>query len=150
MLVHDALQEHPGLKLKILATDISARMLSKAQLGLYETHRAGTVPPNLRNRYLKKVQTDAGVRLQIVPELRQIIRFARFNLMAPAFPFRHGFDVVFCRNVMIYFDRPTEEALVGKFAGQLHKGGYLLIGHSESLSAVEHSLTYVEPTVYRK
>ena len=88
--------------------------------------------------------------LQIVPELRQIVTFARFNLMTTTFPFRHGFDVIFCRNVMIYFDRPTQETLVNKFAHHLAPGGYLMIGHSESLSGVNHALSYVEPTVYRK
>jgi chemotaxis protein methyltransferase CheR len=70
--------------------------------------------------------------------------------MTPTFPFRHGFDVVFCRNVMIYFDRPTQQALVNKISGQIHQGGYLLIGHSESLNNIQHNLKYIEPTVYRK
>ncbi len=88
--------------------------------------------------------------LQVVPELRRLITFSRFNLMTPTFPFRHGFDVVYCRNVMIYFDRPTQQALVNRFAAHLHPGGYLMIGHSESLNGTEHPLAYVEPTVYRK
>ena len=150
MVAHDALQTHPNIELKILATDLSTRMLSRAKLGLYETHRVGTVPPQLKNRYLNKVQQDGQTYLQIVPELRRIVTFVRFNLMNASFPFRHGFDVVFCRNVMIYFDRPTQETLVNKLAHHLVTGGYLMIGHSESLSGVNHPLSYVEPTVYRK
>jgi chemotaxis protein methyltransferase CheR len=150
MVAHDALRTHPSIELKILATDLSLRMLSRARLGLYETHRVGTVPPHLKNRYLNKVQEDGQTYLQIVPELRRIVTFARFNLMTATFPFRHGFDVIFCRNVMIYFDRPTQEALVNKLANHLHEGGYLMIGHSESLSGVNHPLVYVEPAIYRR
>ncbi|MBU0718424.1 MAG: protein-glutamate O-methyltransferase [Planctomycetes bacterium] len=150
MVVHDTLQDYPNLEKKILATDLSIRMLSKARLGLYESHRVGTVPPQFRQRYFTSVRQGQDAYLQLVPELRRLIRFAHFNLMTPTFPFKHGFDVIFCRNVMIYFDRPTQEQLVRRFAGQLHAGGHLLIGHSESLSNIEHSLEYVEPTTYRK
>lgn len=149
MVAHDALGQS-GVQLKILATDISTRMLSRAQLGLYETHRVGTVPPEYRTKYLGKVETEEGPFLQVVPELRRLIRFARFNLMSPTFPFRHGFNVIYCRNVMIYFDRPTQQTLVSKLASHLSRGGYLMIGHSESLNGIEHPLSYVEPTIYRK
>ncbi len=150
MLAHAALEQRPGLDLRILATDLSVQMLSRAKLGLYDLHRVGTVPPELRNRYLHKVRSDGETVLQLAPELRRLIRFVRFNLMTPRFPFRQGFDVIFCRNVMIYFDRPTQQTLVNKFAAQLHPGGYLLIGHSESLNGIQHPLSYVEPTVYQR
>ena len=150
MVAHDALQAYPGIELKILATDLSTQMLSRAKLGLYESHRVGTVPPQLKNRYLEQVQQNGQTYLQIVPELRRLITFTRFNLMTATFPFRHGIDVIFCRNVMIYFDRSTQNTLVNKLARQLLTGGYLMIGHSESLSGVNHPLSYVEPTVYRK
>ncbi len=150
MVGHDVLRAHPALELKILATDISTQMLSRAKLGLFETHRVGTVPPILRDRYLLKTQQDGKNMLQVAPELRRLVTFARFNLMTTSFPFRHGFYVIFCRNVMIYFDRPTQQSLVNKFASHLQKGGYLMIGHSESLSGIEHPLSYVDPTVYRK
>lgn len=150
MVAHDSVRAQTGLELKILATDLSVQMLSKAKLGLFETHRVGTIPPQYRQRYLAMVQHNGQPHLQVTPELRKLITFARFNLMTPNFPFRHGFDIIFCRNVMIYFDRPTQQALVGRFAEMLHKDGYLMIGHSESLSNVEHSLSYVEPTVYQK
>jgi chemotaxis protein methyltransferase CheR len=150
MVAHHALQKYPGLEIKILATDLSTRMLSRARLGMYDIHRVGTVPPEMRNRYLKKTQTETGVVLQLVPEIRRLITFTRFNLMTPRFPFKHGFHIIFCRNVMIYFDRQTQQTLVNKLAEQLHSGGHLMIGHSESLNNIEHSLSYVEPTVYRK
>ncbi len=150
MVAHAAVEHQSGVDLKILATDLSLHMLSRAKLGLYETHRVGTVPPKLRSRYLQKTHVDGRPMLQVVPDLRRTIRFVRFNLMAPTFPFRRGFDVIFCRNVMIYFDRPTQQTLVNKFAAHLQEGGYLVIGHSESLNSIKQPLSYVEPTVYRK
>jgi len=150
MTAHDALRACPELELKILATDISTRMLECAKAGLFEPHRVGTVPEAFRRRYLARVQHDGQSYLQITPELRRVITFARFNLMDEAYPFRHRFDVIFCRNVMIYFDRATQQNLVAKLVRHLQPGGYLLIGHSESLSAIEHPLTYVRPTVYRR
>ncbi|MGB2984487.1 MAG: protein-glutamate O-methyltransferase CheR [Phycisphaerae bacterium] len=150
MTADATLQNHSNIELKILATDLSVQMLSTAKLGLYESHRVGTVPPEYKNHYLRKVEHEGQRMLQIVPELRRLIKFARFNLMTPTFPFQRGFHVIFCRNVMIYFDRPTQETLVSKFAAQLLHGGYLMIGHSESLNAIEHTLSYVEPTIYRK
>lgn len=150
MVAHDALSSDRGMELKILATDLSTRVLSRAKLGLYEPHRLGTVPPEYRHKYFHKVEDDGTAYLQIVPELRKLIQFSRFNLMTPTFPFRHGFDIIFCRNVMIYFDRATQETLVNKYARQLHPKGYLLIGHSESLNGLNQPLEYVEPTIYQK
>ncbi len=150
MLVHDALGNPPAVPIKILATDLSTQVLSRAQLGTYDAHRVGTVPADLRHRYFQKVIHDNQACLRVVPEVRRLITFARFNLMMTTFPFRNGFDVVFCRNVMIYFDRPTQTALVNRIAQTLHPGGYLMIGHSESLNGIQHPLSYVEPTVYRR
>ena len=78
-----------------------------------------------------------------------MIEFNRLNLMEP-FPFKEAFDLIFCRNVMIYFDKDTQQVLVNKFYDCIADGGYLLIGHSESLSGIEHDFKYVKPTVYRK
>lgn len=150
MTAHDALQRHSGVDLKILATDISLKVLARAKLGIFESHRIGTVPPEYRRRYFARTTHEEQECVQVLPDLRQMIHFARFNLMTPSFPFRQGFDVIFCRNVMIYFDRQTQQTLVNKYADHLHKGGYLLIGHSESLNGLDHKLDYVEPTIYRK
>lgn len=150
MVAHDVVANQPNLALKILATDLSTQVLSRAKMGLYDVHRVGTVPPEYRNRYLQRVKQDRHVLLQLVPELRREITFARFNLMTEKFPFRHGFHVIFCRNVMIYFDRMTQQTLVNKMAAHLVSGGYLMIGHSESLNGTQHPLAYVEPTVYKK
>jgi chemotaxis protein methyltransferase CheR len=135
---------------KILATDISTQVLERAQNGVYESHRLGTVPAPFRQRFFTRAPGSDRNCVQIHPDLRSRIRFSYFNLMTATFPFRHGFHFIFCRNVMIYFDRPTQEQLVGRFAGQLRPGGYLLIGHSESLNSVQHPLRYVQPTIYQR
>jgi chemotaxis protein methyltransferase CheR len=150
MVVHDALKSHPRIKAKILATDLSMQMLRRAKMGQFEAKCIGTVPAAYGKRYLHETPSNRGSVLQVAPELWELITFARFNLMTPMFPFQFGFHVIFCRNVMIYFDRPTQEALVGRYAKHLCPGGYLLIGHSENLNRIEHPLTYVEPTIYRK
>jgi chemotaxis protein methyltransferase CheR len=149
MTVHDALRG-TNLGAKILATDLSTKVLNRAQIGRYDCHKVGSVPPEYRQRYLRQIRHEGQICLELAPEIRELITFSRFNLMTPTFPFRHGFHVVFCRNVMIYFDRPTQEGLVNRIARHLQPGGYLMIGHSESLNGVQHPLDYVEPTVYRK
>ena len=149
MVVHDALRD-TGLQARILATDLSTKVLARAKLGIYESHKVGSVPPDYRSRYLHPVRDRGEPCLELAPEIRALVTFCRFNLMTPTFPFKHGFDVVFCRNVMIYFDRPTQEGLINRITQHLHAGGHLMIGHSESLNGIEHPLEYVEPTVYVK
>ncbi len=135
---------------KILATDVSTRMLERARTGLYEAHRLGTVPAELRRRYFVHAAGEDAAHVQVSAALRSRITFAYLNLMSESFPFRHGFHYIFCRNVMIYFDRATQERLVNKLASHLRPGGYLLIGHSESLNGVRQPLRYVRPTIYQQ
>lgn len=150
MVAHAALQNRAGIDLKILATDLSTRVLQRAQAGVFEAHRVGTVPDEYKRRYLERVTQGDNPQVRVKEELRRTITFARLNLMDATFPFRHGFHVIFCRNVMIYFDRETQQTLVQKLARHLRPGGYLIIGHSESLSNIDHDLKYVQPTVYRQ
>ncbi len=149
MTVDDLLSNQHGIDWKILATDISTKVLDKARAGVYESHRLGTVPESFRRRYFVRSGQAPGL-MQISPNLQSRITFARFNLMTERFPFRHGFHFVFCRNVMIYFDRPTQESLVSRFTQHILPGGHLIIGHSESLNSLQHTLSYVRPTIYRK
>ena len=150
MAAHNVLRSAPNLELKILATDISTQIIKRAKAGVYEIHRLGTVPDSFRRRYFVRINQDGQACAQISPELQRIITFAHFNLMMEQFPFRRRFDMIFCRNVMIYFDRQTQETLVNKLTRHLQPGGYLLIGHSESLNPIQHALTYVQPTVYQR
>ena len=138
-----------GADIRILATDISTRVLRKAAQGIYPADRVKTVPPDLLRRYFQVGQGHWAGHYRVKRDVRDLVRFERFNLMEPM-PAGDPFDVIFCRNVMIYFDKKTQEGLVNRFHGRLAKGGYLFIGHSESLTGLNHAFQYLEPSVYRK
>jgi len=133
--------------IKILASDISTRILETARTGVY-TRMAGIPPTLLRASFLKGQNTWNGHYL-IRDELKKMIRFRYMNLMEP-FPFTGKFDVIFCRNVMIYFNKETQAKLVSRLASSLKPGGYLFVGHSECLAGIARScLTYIKPAIYR-
>lgn len=146
-----ALEALRGLRadVRILATDISTRVLEKAEAGLYEPERLKGVPPERAARFFEPVRSAGGLRYRVRPEARELVVFRRFNLMEP-FPAIGPIDVVFCRNVMIYFDRATVQDLLAKFRAVLSPGGYLFVGHSESLHGAQDRFRFVEPAVYRK
>lgn len=148
--VADVLDVHRGWDVKLLATDISTKVLARAANGVYREDQVKTVPKEMSTRFLERTLEDGERHYVVKPEIRSLIQFKRFNLMTPTFPFRRGFDFIFCRNVMIYFDKPTQQALINKFYGSLVDGGYLLIGHSESLTGVQHRFRYMQPTIYKK
>lgn len=132
--------------LRIRATDISTRALAVAKEGAYASDRLSSVPAPLIKKYF--TQTGPGL-FQIRPEIARMMEFDRGNLIEPMRATRM-FPIIFCRNVMIYFDKPTQEQVVTNLSQFLEPGGYLLIGHSESLMGVRHSLEYVQPAIYRK
>ena len=133
----------------ILGTDISIRMLDRAGEGVYNGERVKTVPGLLRSKYFQCVQSRPDSLYLVNQRLRKLVHFARLNLM-DSWPMRGLFDVIFCRNVMIYFDKATQQTLINRFSDLLPSGGTLFIGHSESLAGVSHGLRYVQPTVYEK
>ncbi len=135
---------------KILATDLSTDVLAIAARGVYKNEKVKSIPPGVIRKYFQKGSGENEGFYRVRPEARRLIHFKRFNLMTSVFPFRHKFDFIFCRNVMIYFDKPTQETLVNKYYNALVPGGYLMIGHSESLSGVKHNFKYDQPTIYRK
>jgi len=150
MKVHDLLEAHPTVSVKILATDVSQKVLNIAKLGRYEQTKLRNVPVELRGRYFRAVRDEQGQSYEVAPSVRNLITFGHFNLMNSAYPFKHGFDYIFCRNVMIYFDRATQESVIRKMSAHLRPGGHFIVGHSESLNAIRHDLHYVKPTIYRK
>ncbi|MFW6343536.1 MAG: CheR family methyltransferase [Sediminispirochaetaceae bacterium] len=131
----------------ILATDISLTALEKAMLGMYGADRLSEVPKTLLQKYF--VVNDAG-GYTVKDSIKRMIVYKRLNFKRETFPFRNKFHTIFCRNVMIYFDQPTKEELVAKFARHLVDGGYFFIGHSESLGRSNADFQYVQPAVYRK
>ncbi|MBF0291986.1 MAG: chemotaxis protein CheR, partial [Nitrospinae bacterium] len=121
-----------------------------AARGVYSEEQVKTVPKEMASKFFDRVVDDGDRLYKVRPEIKSLIQFKRFNLMTPTFPFRRGFDFIFCRNVMIYFDKPTQQTLINKYYGALSEGGYLMIGHSESLTGVQHRFKYMQPTIYRK
>jgi chemotaxis protein methyltransferase CheR len=146
MVLRDVLAEPAWRAARVLATDISERVLVRARAGSYADDVVADLDATLRRRHFTPV---AGGGSMVTAALRAPVHFAPLNLMG-TWPMRGPFHAIFCRNVMIYFDKPTQAALVGRFHELLAPGGYLFVGHSESLSAVDHPFAYVQPAVYRK
>ena len=136
--------------IKILATDISTDILKMATEGVYEEDKIGNLPKELLNEYFVKDNAGYNNCYKVTPLLRDILTFRRLNLIDETYPFKGKFDFIFCRNVMIYFDKKTQEGIVNRFYNHLDDGGYLFIGHSESLNGVKSPFKYELPAVYRK
>jgi chemotaxis protein methyltransferase CheR len=145
------LAEHlTGWPWRIEATDISHRILDKARSGIYRDETIGKLPPKTLQTYFQRGFGPQDGNYRVRSSLRDQIGFHHLNLLEGEPPFRERFQVIFCRNVMIYFDRPTQEELVNKLARHLVPGGYLLVGHAESLTAIRHPLQTVRPAIYRR
>ena len=132
---------------EMLATDISANVLDKAVHSVYPNDRVATVPDKWRSKYFKRYDDDNS---SVVDSIRNKIIYRKFNLMEPQYNFRKKMHVIFCRNVMIYFDNHTRDQVVNKFYDATAEGGYLFIGHSESLNHTGTRYKYIMPAVYRK
>ena len=135
------------LDVRILATDIDPEMLRRGKTGIYPVRQLGDVPMEMRRRWFKVL--DAGADAETGPELQDIVRFRELNLLRE-WPMRGRFDVIFCRNVMIYFDDDTQNAAWGRFADILEPGGVLCIGHSERIALGSQPLDLVGQTIYRR
>ena len=135
---------------EIIGSDISTKVLAKAASGHYSLERTEGIPPGYLRKYcLKGVRSHAGTML-IEPDLRRHVRFCQINLMHPVPTDIGDFDVIFLRNVMIYFDPETKTRVVHNLLPRLRKGGYLIIGHSETLNGITDRVVAVQPTIYRK
>lgn len=137
-------------KFSILATDISTQILARAKKAIYLKETVEPVPIMLRQKYLMRGKDSQKELCRVVPELRHCITFRHLNFMDKDFGIRPRLDIIFCRNVVIYFDRQTQRKLFEKFYDQLVPGGYLFIGHSESLHGISERFQNVATTVYRK
>ncbi len=133
----------------ILASDLSTKVLEQAQNGVYTQDRVVDIPRPFLTKYFQRGTNRWAGYVRVRPELRKMIQYRRLNLM-DNFDFDKPFHVIFCRNVMIYFDKPTQERLVEKFRACLVQGGYLMVGHSESLTGIHHRLAFTRPAVYRR
>ncbi|MEI7636434.1 MAG: protein-glutamate O-methyltransferase [Syntrophus sp. (in: bacteria)] len=145
-------REHvnPGIAdVKILATDISTKVLKTAQTAVYSADRIDKIPQPLLRKYFQYGTGNSSGLYRVKKDLRALVEFRRLNLIEP-FPQQFRFHVIFCRNVMIYFDKATQSVLVNKYYEHLEKGGYLFVGHSESLTGLSHPFKYSEPSIYIK
>ncbi|MCD8350439.1 MAG: hypothetical protein LUC93_07505 [Planctomycetaceae bacterium] len=150
MTISEHIKKRDEWDIKLLATDIDTEVVAHGQRGVYGKDRITGIPPTLVKKYLEPVSDEKGrPAYRMREELRRMITFRHLNLFTD-WPFRNKFNFIFCRNVMIYFDRPTQESLINRYYDNLAPGGFLFIGHSESLSGVNHRFEYVKPTIYMR
>ncbi len=150
MLLANDLPAGEGWDVQILATDISTRVLAKARQGIYTMARAAEIPNQLLYRFmLRGIGAQEG-HMKVAPEMQQMVQFARINLSQGPFPFGVAFDLIFCRNVLIYFDNDSKRRAVHNLAKCLSDDGLLLIGHAENLSGLSPSVRSLAPTIYCK
>lgn len=137
----------PGWDKKLLATDISNKALEAAVRGVYSSDEVKSLSKLwLMTYFTKQPNGDFGIK----PSLKKEIIYRRFNLLEKRYPFKKKFHVIFCRNVMIYFDEPTKDKVIKQLYEALEPGGYLFVGHSESVNRNIHPFKYIQPAVYRK
>ncbi|MBN2163962.1 MAG: protein-glutamate O-methyltransferase [Pontiellaceae bacterium] len=149
MTLKESLPSGRTVDAKILASDISTAMLDKARGGRYPADRLNTVPVDLQRKYFKQGNDQGEKYFQVSPTLREMIIFKQINLIQP-WPLTTKLDFIFCRNVLIYFDKETHRKLAERFYEILNPGGVLFIGHSESLSGIQHMFKSVAPAIYVK
>ncbi|ASB49032.1 CheR family methyltransferase [Alkalitalea saponilacus] len=141
---------NPSFKFEIQGTDISTQMLEKAARGIYPASKALTIPMDIKKKYFLKSKDVNNQTIRVHPHLQKNIKLGYLNLMDTSYGAQDMFDVIFCRNVLIYFDRPTQEKVINKLCTHLKKDGHFFIGHSESLSGMDVPLKHIKPTIFKK
>lgn len=150
MVMAEFAEKHTGFQFRILATDLSTDVLAKAERGVYGSDQTQPIPALLRPKYLLRGREEDSNLVRIVPELRRHVQFRRLNFMEANYGIQERVDLVFCRNVIIYFDRSTQEQILQKIVEHLVPGGYAFVGHSETLHGMNLPLAPVAPALYRR
>ena len=150
MFLDDYGTKNQGFSYTVLATDISTTVLREAQKAIYDEQRIAPVPSPMKKKYILRSKNRESQQVRIVPELRSHVEFRWTNLKAPKLTESEKMDVIFCRNVIIYFDQPTQELVLNNLCNHLLPGGFIFMGHSENLNGLRAPLTQVAPTIYRK
>lgn len=150
MVLSEYGMQRPGFRFRILATDISTTVLAKAMCAIYTEEMIAPVPKSLRHKYFLRSRDRSSERVKVVPELRQFVDFRRLNFMDADYGITEKVDAIFCRNVLIYFDRSTQEQILTKLCAQLIPSGYLFVGHSDSLHYMRLPVVPVAPALYRR
>ncbi len=144
-------QQNPGFRFTITATDISTRVLDKAKAGIYDESQVSMIPLSLKQKYFLRSKDRKKTQVRVIPNLRSLVAFQRLNLMDERYMIRQeSADVIFCRNVIIYFDRDTQGSLLGRLCRYLRTGGHLFLGHSETVHGFNLPLVRMASTIYRK
>lgn len=150
MVLSDFAEKNDGFRFSILATDVSKQALTKAKLGIYKEDKVEPIPIRLRKKYLLKSKDKNKGLIRIVPELRELVHFRWLNFMEKHFGIHEPVDIIFCRNVIIYFNKNTQQKLLNEFYRYLSPNGYIFMGHSETLNGLNVPLMPIAPTIYRK
>ncbi len=150
MVLSEYAEESPGFQFSLLATDISTRVLQTAAVGIYDSEKVHPVPIAMKRKYLLRNKDRSKDLVRIAPGLRALVKFRQLNFMDADFGIAEPMDVIFCRNVIIYFDKKTQEKLLLRFCRHLAPGGYVFLGHSETIFGMDLPLVQMAPTVYRK
>ncbi len=150
MVLQQYAEAHPGFRFRILATDLSTKVLEKANLAIYPEDVVAPIPIDLRRKYFMRSTDREDKRFRVTRELRNLVEFRQLNLMDKDYGVAEPVDMLFCRNVLIYFDRPTQEAILRKLTRCIVPGGFLYLGHSETIHGLDLPLSPVAPALYRK
>jgi len=141
---------NPGFDFSIWGSDISSRMLFKAADAIYADERIIGIPLDIKKRYFLKSKDPNVKTVRIIPQLRSKVNFCRLNFMDNYYEIQETFDIVFCRNVLIYFDRQTQEKVIAKLCSKLRVGGIFFLGHSESILNMNLPLQQIKPTIFKR
>lgn len=150
IVMKEFLERYPDFDFEIFATDISLRILQKAATAIYPEDRIEVIPLALKKKYFLKSKDHANRTVRLIPEIRSKVIFQRLNFMDQYYSVDKEFDIVFCRNVLIYFDRDTQQEVICKLASKLRTDGYFFLGHSESITNMKVPLQQIKPTIFRK
>ncbi|NOZ62856.1 MAG: protein-glutamate O-methyltransferase [Calditrichaeota bacterium] len=150
MTLAEFVEKNKDFDFEILATDLSQKVLEEARVAIYQEEQIEAIPMKLRKKYLLKSKTKQDKIVRIVPAIRQKVKFFQHNLMANTIFTNRSFDIIFCRNVIIYFDQERQKELFQRFYHHLNSGGFLFLGHSESMINFGLPFEMVKPKIYRK
>jgi len=150
MVLEERREIDPRFSYRIFASDLSTQVLDKAREAVYEESKVAVVPMSFKKKYMLKSRDKDKALVRMKPEIRARLNFARINFMDDRYPVSETFDVIFCRNVIIYFERAIQEAILDKLCRHIRTGGHLILGHSETLTGMDLPLKGVAPTIYER
>jgi chemotaxis protein methyltransferase CheR len=150
IVISDFIEKHRGPDYSIFGTDISSSILTKAVNAIYTEERASNIPLETKKKYFLRSKDRDKPTVRLIPEIRKKASFQRLNFMDENYNINDTFDIIFCRNVLIYFDRDTQQKVINRLCGNLRTGGYFFLGHSESITGMKVPLVQLKPTIFMK